>query len=142
MTAGNDAPSLTDASLAARLSARFVEAVTTPCLAWLDDLLTDDFSIYYGMTGKALPRAEALEFFRGYFPTIRLRYRDIRLKPTTNGWVQQHIVDTDGENGFRIRDLHVCMVVTMDGEKISHIAEYLDSAQAGGFDSSRLGRAG
>jgi len=138
MATGTQAQTLTDSRLVEQLSARFVRAVTEPRVEWLDDLLAADFSIYYGTTNGSLNRAEALAFFRRYFPSIRLRYRDVRIKPTTTGWVQQHLVDTDGENGFRIRDMPVAMVVTLSGEKIRHIAEYMDSAQTGGFDSTNL----
>jgi ketosteroid isomerase-like protein len=135
-----DMPSrpFTHSALAERLSARLVEALTGPRLELLDDLLADDFSIYYGFTGNSLGKTEALAFFESYFPTVDLRYRDIRITPSTEGWVQQHIVDTDGEDGFRVRDLHVCMVVTLAGEKILHMAEYLDTAQTAGFDNARL----
>jgi hypothetical protein len=138
MTTGIQSQDLTDPDLMARLSARFVQAVTEPRIELLEELLTLDFSIYYGTTNGSLNRADALSFFAAYFPTIRLRYRDIRLKRTTDGWVQQHIVDTDGANGFQIRDMPVCVVVTLKGEKIQHIAEYMDGAQTGGFDNSAL----
>jgi ketosteroid isomerase-like protein len=138
MNADITARPFTDLALAERLSARLVEALTKPRLELLDDLLAEDFSIYYGFTGQSLKKAAALGFFASYFPTVDLRYRDIRITPSTDGWVQQHIVDTDGENGFRVRDLHVCMVVTLAGDKILRMAEYLDTAQTGGFDNARL----
>lgn len=131
-------PTITDAALVRRLSSQLVQAFTEPRLDLLEQLLADNFSMYYGFTGQTLGRAAALGFFKSYFPTVDLRYRDIRVTPSADGWVQQHIVDTDGENGFRVRDLHVCIVVRLAGEKIESIAEYLDTAQTGGFDKSRL----
>ena len=138
MTAAIQGQDLTEPDLMRRLSARLVQALTEPRFDLLEELLAPDFSIYYGTTNSSLNRADTLTFFKAYFPTIRLRYRDVRMKPTTGGWVQQHLVDTDGENGFRIRDMPVCMVVTVSGDKIQHIAEYMDSAQTGGFDNSNL----
>jgi ketosteroid isomerase-like protein len=127
-----------DPALVTDMSARLVRAITEPRLDELEDLLSDDFVVYYGFSGSSMKRDEAMPFFRSYFPTVKLRYDDIVCTPTTNGWVQQHLVNTKGADGFEIRDMPVCMVVTISGERISRIAEYFDSAQAGGFDASQM----
>lgn len=128
----------TDPELVRTLSLRLVKSLTDPCLDDFARMITDDFSIYYGFSNASLDHDEALSFFNSYFPTIQLRYDNIVCTPTASGWVQQHLVQTDGANGVKVRDLPVCMVVTLRGDKIAHIAEYLDSAQTGGFDASQM----
>jgi hypothetical protein len=115
--------------------------LTEPRLALLDDLFSDDFAIWYNFSGQSLDRATALAFFQSYFPTISLRYDDIVCTPTSTGWVQQHLVQTDGSNGFKIRDMPVCMVVTIRDKQISRIEEYIDSGQTAGFDASQMEQA-
>lgn len=128
----------TDPALIRDMAGRLVRGFTEPDLALLENLFTDDFEIWYNFSNARLTRAEALPFFRSYFPTISLRYDDIVCTPTTTGWVQQHLVQTDGADGFRIRDMPVCMVITIAGDRIARIDEYMDTAQTGGFDASQM----
>lgn len=128
----------TEPTLIRDMAGRLVRGFTEPDLALLEQLFTDDFEIWYNFSNSKLTRAEALPFFRGYFPTISLRYDDIVCTPTASGWVQQHLVQTDGTDGFRIRDMPVCMVITIAGDRIARIDEYMDTAQAGGFDASQM----
>ncbi|WP_082515577.1 hypothetical protein [Sphingomonas sp. Leaf412] len=67
-----------------------------------------------------------------------VRYEDVVVVPTADGWAQRHVIHADGANGFAIRGLRACMIVRLHGDRIGRIYEYLDSAQAGGFDNSRL----
>src|SRR5271156_730431 len=114
------------------LSSRLVAALTEPRLEALETLLSDDFVLWHNFSKVALTRHEALTFFHNYFPTIRLRYDDINRFPTARGWVQQHLVSSDGPGGA-VRELAVCMVITVADGRITRIDEYLDSAQTGGF---------
>jgi ketosteroid isomerase-like protein len=134
---GRQKKMLDDATMAA-LSTELIRAVTEPRLELLDDLLTDDFVMWHNFSRVAMTRAEALGFFHRYFPTIRLSYHDIRLTPTAAGWVQQHLVNSDTAAGAAVRDMPACMVVTVAGRRISRIDEYIDTAQAGGFDAAQM----
>jgi hypothetical protein len=132
---------LTAADTVARLSAQLIRAVTEPRLEMLDTLLTEDFAIWYNFSNETLDRAAALAFFNSYFPTVRMRYDDIRVTPTAAGWVQQQLVSADGADGFAIRDMPTCVVVTLAGDRIARMEEYLDTAQAAGFDGARMRQA-
>jgi ketosteroid isomerase-like protein len=133
-----NAMTMTDADLVDRLAGRLVQALSEPKLEILDELLSDDFVIWYNFSDSMLDRAAALAFFGGYFTKVRVRYRDIVKTPTAGGWVQQHLVDADGADGFVIRGLPVCMVIALDGERITRIDEYMDSVQTAGFDASQM----
>lgn len=122
------------------MSARFTRAITGPRLELLDDLLAEDFVMWYNFTNSLRTRDEVLPFFHAYFPTVNVSFDDIRLTATESGWIQQHRVNADGADGFKIRDLFTCLVVTVAGGRIARIDEYVDSAQAGGFDTSRIDR--
>lgn len=103
-----------------------------------DALFSPNFSIWYNFSDASLDRAQALTFFADYFTRVSVRFSDITRLATPTGWVQQHRVDADGPDGFEIRNMPACLVVTTADGKIAHIAEYLDSAQTAGFDSSRM----
>ncbi len=131
----------TDPALVEKLATTLVTAITAPQLDLMDSLFSDDFTMWYGISNSSLDRTQALDFFRRYFPTITLRYDDIVCTPTATGWIQQHLVNTEGADGFKVSDLPVCMVVTVKGDKISRMDEYFDSAQTVGFDASQMTQA-
>jgi ketosteroid isomerase-like protein len=131
---------LVDRMLVENLSARFTQAMTEPKLDLLESMITDDFVIWYNFSNTQRTREEVLPFFHAYFPTVNVRFDAIRLTATETGWVQQHVVNADGPDGFTIRNMHACLVFTLAGEKIARLDEYIDSAQSGGFDTSRIER--
>lgn len=134
---GEDA-TLQDAASIDELADRLGAALGTGDAAALDALFSPGFSIWYNFSDDSLDRAQAMAFFADYFTRVSVRFSDIKRLATPTGWVQQHRVDADGADGFQIRNMPACLVVTIDGGKIAHIAEYLDSAQTAGFDSSRM----
>ena len=122
----------------AAMSDRFGRALLGADGAELDRLLAPDFTIWYNFSDATLDRAQAMTFFTSYFVGVKSRYRDIRLLPTPEGWVQQHRVDADGPDGFHIEGLPTIIVFTVEGDRIKRIEEYMDSAQTSGFDSSQM----
>lgn len=54
-------------------------------------------------------------------------YEEIRRHQTDTGLVQQHVLRATSPAGRRI-DVPACMVITIDGGRITRIEEYLDSA--------------
>ena len=127
-----------DASSVDDLADRFGEALTGADMETLDQLFAPDFSIYYNFSDGGLDRAQALEFFGNYFGNVSVRFSDISRSPTPTGWVQEHRVDADGPDGFRLRGLPACLVVTTRDGQIARIAEYLDSKQVEGIDLTQL----
>ena len=111
-----------DASSVDDLADRFGEALTGADMETLDQLFAPDFSIYYNFSDGGLDRAQALEFFGNYFGNVSVRFS----------------VDADGPDGFRLRGLPACLVVTTRDGQIARIAEYLDSKQVEGIDLTQL----
>jgi hypothetical protein len=125
-------------ALVESIADRFARALTEPRLDLLDELLTEDFLIWYNFSNDSLTRGEAIAFFRSYFSVVAVRFRATRITPSAQGFVQQHLVDADGPDGFIIRGMPALLVVTTHGERIRRIDEYMDSAAAGGFDASQM----
>ena len=55
------------------------------------------------------------------------RYEDVRRSPTPTGFVQQHVLRCTRPDGRRV-EVPACLVVTVDGGRITRLEEYLDSA--------------
>ena len=55
------------------------------------------------------------------------RYGDVTCQPTPTGFVQQHVLRATGANGNAV-ELPACIVAVVDGDRITRIDEYLDSA--------------
>lgn len=55
------------------------------------------------------------------------RYEEVRRQATPTGFVEQHVLRATGPGGDPI-DIPACLVVTITGDRISRIDEYLDSA--------------
>lgn len=121
------------------LSHRFVAALEQADAAALEALFAPDFTIWYNFSDQTLDRAAALSFMCRYFSEVRVRFSHIIRHATACGWVQQHRVDADGPDGFILRAMPACLVVTLaqDG-RIARIEEYFDSAQTPGFDRSQM----
>lgn len=122
----------------ARMSERFGSALLGADGPALDALFTPDFHIWYNFTDATLDKTQAIAFFTSYFASVKVRFRDIRLLRTPEGWVQQHRVDAEGPNGFRIDGLPAAIIFTVEGDRISRIEEYIDSRQTADFDSSQM----
>ncbi|WP_068073457.1 nuclear transport factor 2 family protein [Novosphingobium lentum] len=128
----------TDVARIDAIADRFAAAIAGGDMATLDRLFTPDFQVWYNFTDATLDRAQALAFFGSYFTSVQVHFRDVRRLPTPAGWVQQHRVDAAGPDGFRLSGLPALIVFTLDGDRISRIEEYIDSAQTPGFDASRM----
>lgn len=129
-----------DAAQVDSLAARFEAALTSGDRIALDALLAPEFTIWYNFSDTTISREQALAFFGDYFTRVTVRFRGARRLPTPVGWVQQHRVDAEGPDGFRVSAMPACLVFTLAGERIAHIDEYFDSAAVSGFDRSQMSR--
>ena len=120
------------------IAERFAAALTSGDVAAMEQVFAPDFEIWYNFSDSTLDRTKALAFFGMYFTKVQIRFRDIRRLPTPTGWVQQHRVDADGPDGFKIVGLPALIVFTLDGDRIARIEEYIDTAQTAGFDTSQI----
>jgi ketosteroid isomerase-like protein len=55
------------------------------------------------------------------------RYEEIRRQATDTGFVEQHVLRGTAPNGNEL-EIPACLVVTVTGDRISRIDEYIDSA--------------
>lgn len=55
------------------------------------------------------------------------RYEDVRRQATETGFVEQHVLRGTAPNGNEL-EIPACLVVTVTGDRISRIDEYIDSA--------------
>ena len=55
------------------------------------------------------------------------RYDEVRRQATETGFVEQHVLRGTAPNGNEI-EVPACLVVTVRGDRISRIDEYIDSA--------------
>jgi hypothetical protein len=70
-----------------------------------------------------------LEYIGTFFPTLRsVEYRQVRITPTTNGYVLQHVADTVLGDGSTLSNLDVCFVVQLRDGRLLRLDEYLDGA--------------
>jgi ketosteroid isomerase-like protein len=58
---------------------------------------------------------------------VAKRYEEVRRQPTANGFVEQHVLRGTAPDGTEL-DIHACLVVTVSGDRISRIDEYIDSS--------------
>jgi len=62
--------------------------------------------------------------------TRSIRYIEIRREPTPNGFVQQHVLEVDMNDGRLIRDM-ACCICRVENGRIAHMDAYHDSAATG-----------
>jgi uncharacterized protein len=58
------------------------------------------------------------------------RYEEVRRQATDTGFVEQHVLRGTAPNGNEL-EIPACLVVTVTGDRISRIDEYIDSAALG-----------
>jgi ketosteroid isomerase-like protein len=115
---------------AEELGKRLVRVLETKDMTGLLALLSDDFVLWHNVTGRRLENGAGQAFLVSYFPTMKyLKYRDIRILPTEDGWVQQHRLDSETADGAVIRDLDAILVIRGENGKIHGIEEYFDGAR-------------
>ena len=79
----------------------------------IEQVLDDNLKVMHWM-GKRMPD---------------MSYEDIRRQPTPSGYVQQHILRGTAPDGTKL-EMPACLVVTIEGERITRLDEYLDPAAA------------
>lgn len=138
MASAGTAPSFKNRAAIDAIADRFIAALMAGDLMTLDQLFSPDFEIWYNFSDSTLDRKQALAFFGAYFPSVKIGFRQVRRLVTPVGWVQQHRVDAEGPDNFRIDGMPALMVFTLSGDRISRIEEYIDSAKTAGFDASQM----
>ena len=58
----------------------------------------------------------------------KLHYDLLRLEPLESGYLQQHVLRGEMEDGTAVA-LHACAICTVEGGRITRLEEYLDPSQ-------------
>jgi ketosteroid isomerase-like protein len=83
--------------------------------------------VWHNMDHHDQPVAQTLGVLRWMARNVEgLRYDDVRLQATADGFVQQHVLRGTAP-GDRTLELHACIVATVADGRITRIDEYLDT---------------
>lgn len=116
----NEAIQLADA-LGAAIHSRDANAIRA--------IYADDIVVWHGSTGKPQSKEENAGFLAAVFQvTSSLTYVDIKRHAIDGGIVQQHRLVGVFDNGKPMPDLHACLVIKVNGGKITRIDEYFDGS--------------
>lgn len=113
-----------------------IQAVITGDLALAETLYAEDARLWQNLSGKEVDRARALKTIQWLAHTIEgLAYEDVRIAPTPDGFVQQHVMVGKGPGG----DVRIpaVMVATVVEGKLTRVDEYMDSAHLGPLSPKR-----
>jgi ketosteroid isomerase-like protein len=94
----------------------------------LRDLYAPDIRIWHNTDRREQSFDENVRVLKWLGRNVSdLRYEDVRREPTSNGFVQQHVLRGTTLSGVEI-EVPACLVVTVTDGKIGRIDEYIDSA--------------
>ena len=91
-------------------------------------LYDQDAIVWRNIDERGLTRDQVLKVIRFLTHNVTdLRYEEIRVLPTPEGFVQQHVLRGIAPDGERL-NVHTCLVATIANGKIHRLEEYLDSS--------------
>jgi ketosteroid isomerase-like protein len=91
-------------------------------------LYSDDAVIWHNFDGIEQPRDANLVVLAWMTANVdNLRYDDIQRHDFDGGFVQQHVLRGTTKTGAHL-EVPSCLVVRVDGDRITRIDEYLDTA--------------
>jgi ketosteroid isomerase-like protein len=117
---------------------KFARFVAGGDLDALRSLYTPDARIWHNTDDKEKTVEESLEFLDGLLSVTSKRwYADVRLTPTPSGYVDQHYVCAVMTTGEEVR-VPICMVVTLEGERVKRVDEYIETGASGPVTTALL----
>jgi ketosteroid isomerase-like protein len=119
-----------DPATADRLATELLAAITTTDVEALQRIYAPDVVIWHNFDQVEQTLEENLKvmFWMGK-RLSGMEYGDIHRQPTPTGYVQQHILRGTAPDGTKL-EMPACLVVTIEGERITRLDEYLDPAGA------------
>jgi ketosteroid isomerase-like protein len=92
-------------------------------------LYADDVVVWRNVDNRELSKKQVLKVI-GFLTTAvkGLRYENIRVVPTPDGFVQQHTLCCVAPNGTEVAT-HACLVAILRNGAIARLDEYFDAAQ-------------
>jgi ketosteroid isomerase-like protein len=119
-----------DPELAERLATELLAAITTTDVEALRRIYSPDVVIWHNFDQIEQVLDDNLKVMHWMGKRMPdMSYEDIRRQPTPTGYVQQHILRGTAPDGTKLA-MPACLVVTIEGERITRLDEYLDSAAA------------
>lgn len=97
-------------------------------VAGVDALYHDDAIVWRNIDNRELVKKQMLRVIDFLANQVsELRYEDVRVQATDDGYVQQHTLQCVGPSGQPV-EARACLVVTLRDRKVVRLDEYLDSA--------------
>jgi ketosteroid isomerase-like protein len=110
------------------IAKRLISAITAGDAAAVEALYHDDLVGWQNFSGRELNRRQMLKIIRVLTADVKdLRYDDIRVTPTSRGFVQQHVLRATAKDGRPVA-CAACLVVEIADGRIRRIDEYMDGA--------------
>lgn len=111
-----------------QIAADLIRAVTTGDLTLAGELYADQAVLWQNTTGRTSDKTRTLRTIGWMHATIQdLRYDDIVLQETADGFVQQHRLSGRTASGAELV-VDACMIVRVEQGQILRVDEYFDSA--------------
>jgi ketosteroid isomerase-like protein len=110
-----------------RVARQLIEGVTRGDVESVDRLYADDIRVWRNVDQRELVKKQALKVVGILSGLKDIEYRDLRIVPTEQGYVQQHVLSCTGPKGEEVR-MPACIVVRVEDDQIARIDEYADSA--------------
>lgn len=97
-------------------------------VAGVDALYHDDAIVWRNIDNRELVKKQMLRVIEFLAKQVSgLRYEDVRVQATAEGYVQQHTLKCTSASGAEVA-ARACLVVTLREGKVIRLDEYLDSA--------------
>jgi ketosteroid isomerase-like protein len=110
------------------LADRFFAAIAAGDMDAVRAIYAPDAVVWHNYDGVEQTLDQNLRVLQWVVDTLADRaYEDVRRQMTPTGFVQQHVLRFTRADGTR-QEIPACIVATCDGDRITRIDEYLDSA--------------
>jgi ketosteroid isomerase-like protein len=129
---------MSDHGVVKAVAAKVARFVADGDLDGLRALYMPDARIWHNTDDREKTVEESLAFLDGLLSvTSRRWYADVRLTPTPIGYIDQHYMCAMLTTGEEVR-VPICMVVTLDGERVKRLEEYIESEASGPVTAALL----
>lgn len=129
---------MSDDRVVKAVAAKVARFVADGDLDGLRALYMPDARIWHNTDDREKTVEESLTFLDGLLSvTSRRWYADVRLTPTPIGYIDQHYMCAVLTTGEEVR-VPICMVVTLDGERVKRLEEYIESEASGPVTAALL----
>lgn len=109
---------------------RFVTAIQSGDTDTVRACYAPDAKLWHNTDGIEQTVDQNMKVLHWFVANLKgLNYRIVRREALSDGFLQQHVLEATLPDGSPFK-LHACVVVRIEGGKITRLDEYLDSAEA------------